>query len=65
MREDVGERAAPSELARRGSTSASTIDYLGLARDLVEEIFTMLRGERKLQVGLARILGAARRKVLT
>ena len=64
IQEDLDERAALGELARKGSTSAEIIEYLALTREVVWEAFAVLRGERQLQVGLARILGAARYKVL-
>ena len=41
------------------------MDFLGLPRALAQEAFALLRGERRLQVNLSRILGAARYKVLT
>ena len=55
---------ALQKLASGGSTSAAIMDFLGLTRALVREAFTVLRGERRQQVNLARILGAARYKVL-
>ena len=64
-REDRDVKVALGELARKGSTSAVIIDYLGLTRELIREAFAVLRGQRELQVGLARILGAARYKILT
>ena len=64
-REGRDERAAIKELARKGSSSAEIIEYLGLTRELVREAFVTLRGVRQLQVGLANILGATRFKVLT
>ena len=63
--EDSDERVALAELAQKGSTSAVITNYLDLTREIVREAFTVLRGERHLQVGLAQILGATRYKVLT
>ena len=65
VQEDSDERVALAELAQKGSTSAVIINYLNLTREVVREAFTVLRGERHLQVGLAQILGATRYKVLT
>ena len=62
---DADERRALDALAERGSTSAGIIKYLDLTRELIREAFAILRGERRLQVNLARILGAARYKILT
>ena len=64
-RENGDERRALDRLATKGSTSACIIKYLDLTRDLIKEAFEVLRGKRRPQVGLARILGAARYKVLT
>ena len=64
-RENRDELEALHRLADKGSTSAQIIRSLGLTRVLVHEAFVVLRGKRKLQVNLARILGAARYKVLT
>ena len=63
--EDEDERRALRRLAEEGSTSAAIMDFLGLTREIAREAFEMLKGERRLQVNLARILGASRYKVLT
>ena len=65
IQENRDEREALERLAEKGSTSAEIIKCLGLTRELAREVFWVLRGKRKLQVNLARILGAARFKVLT
>ena len=65
QRENRDEQEALSRLAENGSTSAQIITSLGLTRELVREAFAALRGKRKQQVSLARILGAARFRVLT
>ena len=65
LREDEDERRAITELAKKGSTSAVIMDFLELTREIVREALEILRGERRLQVNLARILGAVRFKVLT
>ena len=41
------------------------MDFLGLTRKIIREAFEVLKGERRLRVNLARILGASRYKVLT
>ena len=64
-RENRDERAALTVLANRGSTSAQKIHFLELTGELIREAFRVLRGNSRVQVSLARILGAARFKVLT
>ena len=59
---DADEKRALSALAARGSTSAGIVEYLDLIRELIREAFAVHRGERRVQVNLARILGAARFK---
>ena len=51
--EDEDELMALQRLAPKGSTSAAIMDFLGLTGDLIREAFTVLRGERRLQVNLA------------
>ena len=52
-------------LAEHGSSAAMVIKYLGVTRPTVEEALKILRGERRVQVNLLRILSATRFRVLT
>ena len=65
QRENQDEQEALGRLAEKGSTSAQIIRDLRLTRELIREALAVLRGKRRQQVKLARILGAARFKVLT